>query len=90
MAMTYTTYEARAKFLEVLRQVREGEVVTVSYHGEPVAEIGLPARRKQTQEERDRELERMGALQGPKVKRIPYMEGENIPGALELFLAERD
>ena len=41
MAVTYSTYEAKARFSEVLRQVREGETVTVTYRGEPVAEIRL-------------------------------------------------
>lgn len=39
MADTYSTYEAKARFSEILRLVREGRTVTVSYHGEPVAEI---------------------------------------------------
>ncbi|MYA59219.1 MAG: type II toxin-antitoxin system prevent-host-death family antitoxin, partial [Chloroflexi bacterium] len=33
MATTYSTYEAKAKFSEVIRRVREGETVVVSYHG---------------------------------------------------------
>ncbi len=36
---TYSTYEAKAKFSEILRQVREGRTVRVSYRGAPVAEI---------------------------------------------------
>ena len=37
--ITYSTYEAKARFSEVLRQVRAGTTVTVTYRGEPVAEI---------------------------------------------------
>ena len=39
MPITYSTYEAKARFSEVLRQVRAGKTITVSYRGEPVAEI---------------------------------------------------
>ncbi len=35
----YSTYEAKARFSEVLKKVREGRTITVTYHGEPVAEI---------------------------------------------------
>jgi prevent-host-death family protein len=35
----YSTYEAKAKFSEVMRKVRGGQRVVVTYHGEPVAEI---------------------------------------------------
>lgn len=35
----FSTCEAKARFSEVLRRVREGRTVTVTYHGEPVAEI---------------------------------------------------
>ena len=90
MGITYTTYEAKARFSEVMRQVREGKTVTVSYRGEPVAEIRPLETHKQTQEERDRELERRGVLVGPRQKRVPFKGGEYIPGALERFLAERD
>ena len=36
---TFSTYDAKARFSEVLRRVREGRTVTVTYQGEPVAEI---------------------------------------------------
>ena len=39
MNPTYSTYEAKARFSEVLRLVREGTPVTVTYRGDPVAEI---------------------------------------------------
>jgi prevent-host-death family protein len=40
MPTQYTTYEAKAKFSEVLRKVRKGQRVIVTHHGQPVAEIG--------------------------------------------------
>ena len=41
MGRWYSIYEAKAKFSEIIRKVREGQTVTVSYHGEPVA--GAPS-----------------------------------------------
>lgn len=38
-AFVYTAREARARFAELLRRVRNGETVAVSYRGAPVAEI---------------------------------------------------
>ena len=37
MGLVYSTYEAEARFSEVIRHVREGKTVTVSCRGEPVA-----------------------------------------------------
>ncbi len=39
MGKTYSTYEAKAKFGEIIRQVRAGKSVTISYRGREVAEI---------------------------------------------------
>ena len=36
---TYSIHEAKARFSEIIRQVREGKTVAVSYRGKPVAEI---------------------------------------------------
>ena len=88
--ITYTASEARTRFSEVMRQVREGKTVTVSYRGEPVAEIRPLGKRKQTLEERIRELELRGVIVGPRKKRTPFKLGRPVPGALERFLAERD
>ena len=90
MGITYTTYEAKARFSEVMRQVREGKTVTVSYRGEPVAEIRPLEKRKQTLEERIKELELRGVLVRAKEPRKPFKLGKPVPGALERFLAERD
>jgi prevent-host-death family protein len=35
----WPTWEAKARFSELLRLVREGQTVTVTYHGKPVAEV---------------------------------------------------
>ena len=89
MSITYSTYEAKARFSEIIRSVRDGKTVTVSYHGEPVAEI-RPLQRPVTIEQRTQELERKGVLVGPREPRIPFVGGVHVPGALETFLRERD
>ncbi len=85
---TYSTYEAKAKFSEILRLVREGKTVYITYHGRTVAEI----RPLSTREGRSVRLQRLrdaGVLQ-----RSPERVGElgvvaSKPGALARFLAER-
>lgn len=39
MSAVYTAREARTRFAEILRRVRGGETVTVSYRGAPIAEM---------------------------------------------------
>ncbi|MDD9980618.1 MAG: type II toxin-antitoxin system prevent-host-death family antitoxin [Gammaproteobacteria bacterium] len=89
MALTYSIYEAKARFSEVIRQVREGKTVTVSYRGEPVAEIRSLRRRKPTLDERLKDLESSGALVQSTVPRRTFRPIESRPGALARFLAER-
>ena len=55
----YATYEAKARFSELLRAVRHGKSITVLYRGEPVAELrpmppdeGLPRVRLRALQER--------------------------------------
>ena len=91
MAITYSIYEAKARFSEVIRQVRSGKTVTVSYRGEPVAEIrSIRQQRTPTLESRLAELERAGSLVRPANPRRKLGPVEQRPGALARFLAERD
>ena len=90
MALNYSIYQAKARFSEVIRQVRAGKTVTVSYRGEPVAEIRSIGRRRQpTLEERLTDLERSGSLVRPAIPRRTFRPVERRPGALARFLAER-
>ena len=91
MAITYPVYEAKARFSEVIRQVRAGTTVTVSYRGEPVAEIRSIAHRPRlTPGERLRDLERRGSLVRSATARRTFGPVERRPGVLSRFLAERD
>ncbi len=89
MTDLYSVYEAKARFSEIIRQVREGRTITISYRGEPVAEIRA-ARKSESFEARLEELRRRGILirsEGPRRELIP---GAPSPGALDRFLSERD
>ncbi|MCY4456097.1 MAG: type II toxin-antitoxin system prevent-host-death family antitoxin [Chloroflexi bacterium] len=90
MALTYSTYEAKARFSEVLRQVREGATVTVTYRGEPVAEIHPIRSNQDSAEAHLDELERRGALVRPTEPWRPPDPAEPLPGALDRFLADRN
>ncbi len=89
MRLLYSTYEAKARFSEVLRHVRAGKTVTISYRGDPVAEI-RPLRRESTDlEERLADLERRGILTPRPKDPKPIELGTPVPGALKRFLADR-
>ncbi len=87
---TYSMSEVKARFAEVLRQVRTGTTVTVTYRGEPVAEIHPIEPRPRTIEERLDELTRSGELIPAKGPRRPFRAIADRPGALERFLADRN
>ena len=75
---------------EVVRRVRGGRTVIVSYRGEPVAEIRPIERgRETTLDERLEDLRRAGCLVPPKNPGQPLRPVARRPGALARFLAER-
>lgn len=90
MQLIYSTYEAKARFSEVLRHVREGKTVTVSYRGDPVAEIRPAQLPPQTMEDRLDELQRRGVIvaSGQPDQRFAAIARQ--PGALQRFLDERN
>ena len=90
MSTTYSTYEAKARFSEVLRLVRSGTPVTVTLRGEPVAEIRPIEQSPLTMAERLDEMERRGVLVRLRGPRKPLVAVTRRAGALERFLAERN
>ena len=58
---TYSTYEAKARFSEILRQVRAGNSVFITHRGLEVAEI-RPIETQESADERIERLERSGVL----------------------------
>lgn len=90
MATTYSTYEAKSRFSEIMRKVRGGETVQVSYHGRPVAKIS-PMEASCTEEETLERLRARGILSGPARSRPSSLRPvATIPGALQDFLDSRD
>jgi prevent-host-death family protein len=87
--LTYSTYEAKARFSEILRKVRHGESVLISYRGEEVAEI-RPIARDDSQEKRLRRLEASGILSEAEAATGKMEPVAERPGALERFLASRN
>lgn len=85
----YSTYEAKARFSEVLRRVREGRTITVTYHGEPVAEI-RPLDRPGGSAARMDWLRSRGLLSvaGERPRALEPLARR--PGALRRFLDERE
>ncbi len=86
---TYSTYEAKARFSEILRQVREGKTVYISYRGETVAEV-RPLEEPADLRERLERLEEQGVLQRPERRQGTLATVARRPGALDRFLSDRD
>ena len=85
----YSTYEAKARFSELLRKVREGKTVTITYHGRALAEL-KPIGRPEGLEARLDMLRAKGRLStaaSPKGKLLPLAKR---PGVLGRFLEERE
>ena len=90
MTDTYSTYEAKAKFSEILRKVRKGKHVYITYRGREVAEIKPIEKKEETLEERIQRLRERGDLSGPVDPNAPIEPIARRPGALKRFLEERD
>ena len=90
MGITYSVYDAKARFSEVLRHVRDWKTVTVSYRGKPVAEIRAIRDSSATIEARLDDLERQGIVVLSGEPRKPLKAVRRRPGAFKQFLAERD
>ncbi len=86
---TYSTYEAKAKFSELIRKVRGGETVVITYRGEEVAEV-KPIEKETTVWERIEKLREQGILSGPAKRTWDWKPIAHKPGALKRFLEERD
>ncbi len=90
---TFSTYDAKARFSEVLRRVREGRTVTVTYQGEPVAEI-RPLVRSAGTAARVEWLRARGVLSGP--RHAPERKARRLGpvaarlGALDRFIEDRN
>ena len=88
--VTYSLYEAKARFSEVIRLVRQGRTVTVTYRGKPVARIQPVQGESSGIEDRLRRFEDAGVLRAGEKPPAPLERIARRPGALARFLAERE
>ena len=89
MPRTYSTYEAKAKLSEIIRRVRSGQRVIISYRGANVAEI-RPIESVEDLESRIRLYEERGILEAPAKRRGSLRPFVKRRGALSRFLESRE
>ena len=87
---TYSSSEARARFSEILRQVRRGRTVRESYRGSPVAEIRPIGGAEASLARRLERLEERGVLIRPAERAGDLDVVRRRPGALERLLEDRE
>ncbi len=90
MSRSYSTYEAKAKFSEIIQRVRRGQASIITYRGKEVAEVRPISEGERSLEDRIEELEAHGlilAAADPEAALEPLAKR---PGALARFLEERD
>lgn len=87
---SYSTYEAKTRFSEILRKVRAGRRVIVTHHGTQVAEIRPIEPATESLEARLARLERAGAVtRAAQPGALPRPVARR-RGALARFIASRD
>ena len=89
MSTTYSTYEAKAKFSELMRKVRAGQRVIISYRGESIAEI-RPLEQRDSLTSRLRRHEDRGTLGARSERTAELRPLIKRSGALRRFLESRD
>ena len=89
MAQVYSAYEAKAKFSEILRKVKAGQRVIISYRGEEVAEI-RPIVAPQSLKASLKQLETDGLIGPPAPRESELKPVAKRPGAFARFLASRE
>jgi prevent-host-death family protein len=90
MKDAYSLYDAKARLSEIVRKVREGRTVTLTYRGEPVAEVRPIEKSPETLAERLQALEARGAVAPARRPGAAPGRVARKPGALKRFLADRE
>lgn len=85
---SYSTYDAKTRFSELLRKVRGGRSVTITYRGKAVAEL-KPIDPPGSTEARIERLAERGLVTS-RPERREFRPLARRPGALDRFLEERD
>jgi prevent-host-death family protein len=87
---TYSTYEAKAKLSEILRKVESGQVIRISRHGTPIAEVRPVPQGPTTLEERIADLMARGEVTPARNPAARLRPIAHVPGALQRFLDDRN
>lgn len=88
---SYSTYEAKARFSELLRKVRRNRRIIITHRGKPVAELGPVSTGEMSLRERMARLEEQGVVEFSGVDLVEaFRPVAKSPGALRRFLEERD
>jgi prevent-host-death family protein len=90
MAQTYSTYEAKARFSEVMRKVRAGQRIVIAYRGQRIAEIRPIGSAERGLEKRIAQLEDEGLLSPRRDPRGALQPLARRAGALRRFLESRE
>lgn len=87
---TYSMAEAKSRFSEVLRRVRDGERVVITWHGRAIAQVIPVESSADPMEARWAELEAAGLITPAVDADAPLSAGPPSPGALARFLESRE
>ncbi len=90
MRYVYSLYDAKAKLSEILRRVRQGDTITVTYHGEAVAEIRPIGHDADEMEKRLSRLAARGVVARSAQHSGKFSPIARRPGALKRFLSDRN
>ncbi|MBN1948028.1 MAG: type II toxin-antitoxin system prevent-host-death family antitoxin [Bradymonadales bacterium] len=89
MGNTYSVYEAKARFSELIKKVRSGQRLIITHRGREVAEL-RPIQRDSSLQQRLADLEEAGIISGPTGDRMVMGPIVERPGALARFIEERE
>ncbi len=90
MPRTYSTYDAKARLSEILRKVRAGQRVGISYHGKLVAEVTPVEPGREDLKDRLARLAKNGNVVPARAPNTAIPRIARKPGALKRFLESRD
>lgn len=88
MTFTYSTYQAKARFSELIQRVRAGHRVIITHRGKVVAELRAAAAAEP--DAALKELEASGVLHPPDSANRVLQPIHRRRGALKRFLASRE
>jgi len=90
MSTTYSLYDAKTRFSEVIRKVRDGGSVVITYRGREIAEIRPVGGEPTGLVSRVRRMEDRGVVSPKSPTRTRIRAMARRPGALKRFLDERE